>query len=259
MDKLYVDNSDWAAIRITGVDRVRFLNGLSTINVPRMITGDTRWGAMLNPKGRVMSIVELHADDNFFTLRCEPALAEKTLALLTRYAVMDDVEFTTQTEVGYRVWQSPSAPWTARFIAGVAPGPSVAWTSPIATIARLGAGFMSYGIDVGEDCFPFETPLAHFLDYEKGCYVGQEPVFRVHTLGNASRLLRVIHIAGDADIPGATPLVHTQRSNAGVLTSPIRNGEQWLALAYVHRTVLDQTDGFTVLGRTATLHEPTVA
>lgn len=259
MDNLYVDNSAWAAIRITGADRVRFLNGLTTIHVPRMVTGDTHWGAMLNPKGRVMSIFELRADDNAFTLRCEPSLTEKTVALLTRYAVMDEVEFVTETEVGYRVWQSPAGPWTARFVAGEAPGPTVAWDSPAAKIARTIAGFMSYGVDVGEDCFPFETPLAVFLDYEKGCYVGQEPVFRVHTLGNASRLLRVVHIAGDDEVAPATALVHTSRSNAGVITSPVRNGDHWLALAYVHRTVLDQPDGFSVAGRTATLHEPAVA
>ena len=110
MDNLYVDYSTWAAIRITGADRVRFLNGLTTISVPRMATGDTHWGACLNPKGRVMAFFELHADDNHFTLRCEPALADKTLALLTRYAVMDEVEFATQTEVGYRAWLSPGAP-----------------------------------------------------------------------------------------------------------------------------------------------------
>lgn len=110
MDNLYVDNSDWAAIRITGADRVRFLNGLTTINVPRMVAGDTHWGAILNPKGRVMSIFELHADDNHFTLRCEPALTDETLALLTRYAVMDEVEFAAHSEVGYRAWQSPGAP-----------------------------------------------------------------------------------------------------------------------------------------------------
>ena len=259
MDNLYVDNSDWAAIRITGADRVRFLNGLTTINVPHMVAGDTHWGAILNPKGRVMSIFELHADDNHFTLRCEPALTDKTLALLTRYAVMDEVEFAAHSEVGYRAWQSPGAPWTARFVTGAAPGPTVTWDSPVATLARIMAGFMKYGIDVGEDAFPFETPLAHFLDYEKGCYVGQEPVFRVHTLGNASRMLRVVRITGDAEIVPATPLAHTNRSNAGVLTSCIRNGDHWLALAYVHRTVIDQPDGFSVLGRTATLHEPAVA
>ncbi len=258
MDNLYVDNSAWAAIRIIGADRVRFLNGLTTISVPRMVTGDTHWGAILNPKGRVMSIFELHADDISFTLRCEPALAEKTLALLTRYAVMDEVEFVAATEVGYRVWQTPSGPWTARFIAGAAPGPTVAWDAPATKIARIVAGFMSYGVDVGEDCFPFETPLAHFLDYEKGCYVGQEPVFRVHTLGNASRLLRVVHITGDADLEAASPLVHTSRSNAGVISSVVHNGDHWIGLAYVHRTVLDQPDGFSVAGRPATLHLPAV-
>ncbi len=259
MDNLYVDMSPWTTVRITGGDRARFLNGLTTINVPKLTAGETQWGAILNPKGRVMSVFELHAAVDHFDLRCEPALAEKTMALLTRYAVMDDVNFEATTEVGYRLWSQPNAPWTARFVAGVAPQATVAFDSEPATRLRVAAGFMRYGIDVDEDCFPFETPLAHFLDYEKGCYVGQEPVFRVHAQGNAARALRVVHITGEAPVPAGATLAHPTRSNAGELTSLVAAGDHWLVLAYLHRTVLDQTDGFTVDGRPATIHLPVVA
>ena len=259
MDNFYVDMSLWSTVRITGGDRVRFLNGLTTINVPKLQVGETQWGAILNPKGRVMSVFELHAEADHFILRCEPALAEKTMGLLTRYAVMDDVTFEPTTAIGYRHWSQPSSPWTARFVAGPAPHATLAFDSDPATRMRVTAGFMRYGVDVDEDCFPFETPLAHFLDYEKGCYVGQEPVFRVHAQGNASRALRVIHIAGEATVGSGSTLTHPTRSNAGALTSLVAAGDHWLALAYLHRTVLDQTEGFTVDGRTATIHIPVVA
>ena len=73
-------------------------------------------------------------------------------------------------------------------------------TDPAVERLRIRAGFLRYGVDVDEDHFPFETPLAQFLDYGKGCYVGQEPVFRVHAQGNAARTLRGLVVEGDAPI-----------------------------------------------------------
>jgi tRNA-modifying protein YgfZ len=251
-----VNMSDWAAIRITGGDRVRFLNGLTTINVPALAVGSAAWGAMLNPKGRVMSMVELTAADDHFTLRCEPVLADKTVALLARYAVMDDVEFLQQQQIGYRIWDHDAAPWTARFMADAVPNDAVAIDHATAQAARIIAGMPSYGVDVDERCFPFETALVTFIDYEKGCYVGQEPVFRVHAQGNAARAMRVLAIDGSDDIVNDASVAHTSRSNAGEVTSSVRYGDGVIALAYLHRTVLDHHEGFTVAGRTATPRVP---
>ena len=108
---------------------------------------------------------------------------------------------------------------------------------------RILGGFLEYGKDVDEDCFPFETPLAQFLDYQKGCYVGQEPVFRVHAQGNTARLLRgfVIPELAGAEPPAPGALIsHPSKEKAGVLTSVVRDGAEgsrWLALGYLHRSV----------------------
>ena len=101
---------------------------------------------------------------------------------------------------------------------------------------RIRAGFLRYGVDVDEDHFPFETPLARFLDYSKGCYVGQEPVFRVHAQGNAARALRGLAIEGSAPIAAGAVIKHPAKANAGAVTSAVADGDTTLALGYLHRT-----------------------
>src|SRR5207302_1868108 len=117
-------------------------------------------------------------------------------------------------------------------------------------------GFLRYGVDVDDDHFPFETPLAQFLDYGKGCYVGQEPVFRVHAQGNAARMLRGLAIAGDAPIATGATIKHPARENAGAVTSAIAAGDgSTIALGYLHRTCWDVGGTVEIDGRRATVHE----
>jgi tRNA-modifying protein YgfZ len=249
-----VDTSEWAIITLRGADRVRFLQGLTTINLTKVVADRPHWGAILNPKGRVLAVIAVEGTDDECRVRCQPDIADKTLQILERYAVMDEVSFTLSSQPSYRIWTQPSEVWSAPFLDGLAPdSPS----SPAEIeIARIRGGFLRYGQDVDEDCFPFETPLATFLDYEKGCYVGQEPVFRVHSQGNTARTLRGLTIAGDEPIAIGESIRHPAKDRAGVVTSVARNGADgsWVALGYLHRTTWDVGQTVTIAGRRAEVH-----
>lgn len=122
--------------------------------------------------------------------------------------------------------------------------------------ARVEAGLLRYGQDVDEDCFPFETPLAAYLDYHKGCYVGQEPVFRVHAQGQGARVLRGLLVEGDAAVARGAQVRHAAREKAGEVTSAVvspRFGS--IALAYLHRSVWAPGGTVEVEGRRATVAE----
>lgn len=229
---------------------MRFLQGLTTVNVETLGDGDHTWGAILNPKGRVLSVIDVAHAGDAFAITCEPALADKTRALLERYAVMDDVAFES---IDGPLHQELGNPWKAPFEAGAG---DVAEIDAKAEAVRIRAGFLRYGVDVDEDHFPFETPLTSFLDYGKGCYVGQEPVFRVHAQGNSAKLLRGLVIAGDEPVAAGAVIRHPAKDQAGVVTSSVatRDGTT-LALGYLHRTTWDVGGVVQIEGRTATVHE----
>ena len=251
---MIVDRSAWGRLRVTGGDRVRFLQGLTTVNIGALADGAHGWGAILSPKGRVLSVIDIAHAGDAFVVACEAALADKTRALLERYAVMDDVAFEPLAGPAHQRWDDAATAWQASIVEGAGAG-AVPESDPAAERVRIRAGFLRYGVDVDEDHFPFETPLARFLDYTKGCYVGQEPVFRVHAQGNAARALRGLAIEGGAPIAAGEVIAHPARPNAGAVTSAIADGDTTLALGYLHRTCWDVGGEVTVAGRRAVVHD----
>jgi tRNA-modifying protein YgfZ len=182
-------------------------------------------------------------------------LADKTRQLLEKYAVMDDVVFEPLTGPAHQIWDDPIDVWRSPVVEGAAEGALAASDAHVERL-RIRAGFLRYGDDVDEHCFPFETPLAQFLDYKKGCYVGQEPVFRVHAQGNSARMLRGLVVEGDAPIAKAQQIKHASKDKAGEVTSSIAAGDgTTLALGYLHRTVWDVGGTVEIDGRRATIHE----
>lgn len=250
---MLVDFSGWGHLAVTGADRLRFLHGLTTVNVTGLPIGGHGWGAILSPKGRVLSVVELTVEADRVLVHVEPALVAPTLALLDKYAVMDDVVTTAIELTAHKEWTSPAQAWQTGFVFAPAPGPCA--DAETVEVARVEAGLLRYGVDVDEDHFPFETPLAATLDYGKGCYVGQEPVFRVHAQGQSAKALRGLRFAdGAPPAPGAT-VSHAAKAAAGVVTSSAHSPRLGpIALAYLHRSTWDVGGSVTVDGRTATVH-----
>ena len=251
---LIVDQSDWGHICVTGADRMRFLQGMCTANVTALALGERVWASILNPKGRVMSIVEIVRNDDDLLLHCDPSLTRKTIELLTHYAVMDDVAFEPITLAAHRVWREPSAVWQAPIVLAAPP------TEPAEPAAiearRIAAGMPRYGVDVSEDNFPFETLLGRYIDYGKGCYVGQEPVFRVHSKGQASHVLRGLLADGPTPLPPGAVVDHPARPKAGLVSSAVLSPELGsIALAWLHRTAWEPGATVTIGDRRAVVME----
>jgi tRNA-modifying protein YgfZ len=249
--RLVIDRSAWGRLRVTGADRTRFLQGLTTVNVEKLGDGEHGWGAILSPKGRVLSVIDVAREGDAYVIASEASIALATRAVLERYAVMDDVAFEPRSGPAHQIWDDPASAWAAPILEGAGEGARPE-TDPDVERLRIRAGFLRYGVDVGEDHFPFETPLARFLDYGKGCYVGQEPVFRVHAQGNAAHALRGLLIEGAAPLAPGTKLDAPAK---GEVTSSVVDGDATRALAYLHRTCWEPGGTVAVAGRRATVHE----
>lgn len=254
MTELYVDQSDWAKIIVTGADRVRFIHGMCSANVLTLAPGAWIRATMLTIKGRVASVFEVIDRGDDLLLVCEPILGDKTVELLDKHAIMDDVAFGRADDLPlHRVWTDPSSVWTAPPVLAPPPGPA---DPAAAEVRRVEAGMPRYGIDVSENNFPFESLLARHVDYEKGCYIGQEPVSRVYFKGAASKTMRGLAVEGDTPVEVGAAVDHPNRAGAGAVTSAVLSPDFGsIALAYVHRTAWDPGAEVTVGGRPARLVE----
>jgi folate-binding protein YgfZ len=102
---------------------------------------------------------------------------------------------------------------------------------------RVAAGVPRYGQDIRERDLPQETGQQQALNFNKGCYIGQEIVERIRSRGQVHRLFTGLAIDGGPPSPGAK--IAFDGKEAGEITSAVRvpsgDGERTLALGFVRR------------------------
>jgi len=67
-------------------------------------------------------------------------------------------------------------------------------------LLRIEAGFGRFGVDFDDRTLPQEAGLTRTLAMEKGCYVGQETVARIHFRGHINKVLRTLRFDGRVDV-----------------------------------------------------------
>jgi folate-binding protein YgfZ len=73
-------------------------------------------------------------------------------------------------------------------------------TVDAAEIVRVESGRPRFGLDVGPEQMPAEAGIVErAVDFEKGCYIGQEPVARLHYRGKPNRRLRGLRLSASAE------------------------------------------------------------
>jgi folate-binding protein YgfZ len=71
---------------------------------------------------------------------------------------------------------------------------------------RVEAGVARFGVDYTTDNLPQEAGLTKVVPIDKGCYVGQETVARIHFRGHINRCVRPLRLDGAAKPGGAISL-----------------------------------------------------
>jgi folate-binding protein YgfZ len=75
-------------------------------------------------------------------------------------------------------------------------GRAVGWTA--FETARIEAGIPRFGADMDETNIPLECGIeSRAIVYNKGCYIGQEVINRIHSVGHVTRELRGLRLADD--------------------------------------------------------------
>ena len=64
--------------------------------------------------------------------------------------------------------------------------------------ARIEAGIPRFGADMDETNIPLECGIENrAIVYNKGCYIGQEVINRIHSVGHVNKELRALRLADD--------------------------------------------------------------
>jgi folate-binding protein YgfZ len=85
-----LDHIGW--IRVTGEDRVRWLNGMVTNSIQELKDGEGNYNFLLSVQGRIQGDATIFAEPNALLMETASSQASTLMTLLDRFIIMDDVE-----------------------------------------------------------------------------------------------------------------------------------------------------------------------
>ena len=180
--------TDRALIRLSGGDVREFLQGLVTQNLDAVQPGAPQWAGLLTAQGKVLFDFILWNDGEDILIDCERDAADDLAKRLTLYrlrrAIVIDRDDTLAVHWSAEASDHPSDPRLAalghRWLAP-ASDPATGWHAH-----RLALGISEGRVELGSDktlWLECNAEELNGVDFEKGCYVGQENTARMTLTG----------------------------------------------------------------------------
>jgi tRNA-modifying protein YgfZ len=262
---------DRGVVKVSGEDARNFLNGLITTDLTRLEPGKGRFGALLTPQGKIVAdfliaeapagqtpaghvggilidcpralAAELAKKLGFYKLRAKVTVdnLSDSLGVIAAWdgelAIKPDLSFSDPRDqrLGWRIFAAETEVQAIAKQIGTDLVDSAEYEAH-----RIACGVPRGGLDfMYGDAFPHETNMdrLHGVDFDKGCYVGQEVVSRMQHRGTART--RTVRVTLDSAPPEAGTSVMAGDKTVGTMGSA--SGQNGLALIRTDR-VADALD-----------------
>lgn len=246
-------------IEVSGKEAAQFINGLITNDAAKLADGAQMRAAFPNAQGRLLALVRVFRRGDKFLFETEAASGEKIFQNLFRFTYAGDffVKDLSDEYEYFEVFGADTEFEDADFIRFendftsdyFVPKESAenfknelrtAGASEISDelyeILRIERGKPLYNIDMDETTIVPEIGLPETVSYNKGCYIGQEIIARIHFRGHvAKRLTGLVFEDENAEIELNAEIKSADGKNAGRITSVSYSPtfEKNIALAYV--------------------------
>jgi folate-binding protein YgfZ len=257
-------------IAVWGKEAVQFLNGMITNDVAKLEDGGQMLAAFPNAQGRLLALVRVLRHGDRFLFETEEATHETLYNNLFRFTFAGDF-FVEELSEGFSYFEivGPNNdvynPHVGEMFAGAFALESAAGaayfipnelandfrrflsdengcltiTDELYETLRIESGIPRYGVDMDETTIVPELGLEGLISYNKGCYIGQEIIARIHFRGHIAKQLTGLILSVPPAVAGgdfsAAELKSTEGKNAGRITSVTYSPglEKSIALAYV--------------------------
>ena len=254
---------DRGVLSVSGADATGFLQGLLTNDVERLEPSEARYAALLTPQGKIlfdMIVARAPGAEPTYLIDCAAAQASDLMKRLGFYKLRAKVAIADvsadRAVVAFWGDEQPRVdgllyadPRDLRLGRRAIMARSVAAAVGLEHVGeyeglRIAVGAPKGGLDFAyADVFPHDAnfDLLHGVDFDKGCYVGQEVVSRMKHRGTARKRVTRVKLDGAAPAPG-TPIMDRELA-VGALGSA--SGREALALLR-----LDRAEEAVAAGRT---------
>lgn len=285
-----------AFLRVSGNDRVRWLNGMVTNTIQSLEEGRSNYSFLLNAQGRILGDATIYHLSDQLLLQIDRSHIARLAAHLDHFIIMDDVELhgldASTSVIGIAGPQSAeilgklglTPPTENAFVQSHIDGSAVTIVHtyspvvpqfelrvPVASLPSIWSALTAagavpcgvnsiealrvlsaiplYGVDIQERHLAQETAQTRALNFNKGCYLGQEIVERIRSRATIHRTLRQFSLTGNTPALGPGQIVPlnaegTERNPVGELTSvahyQLPGFTGTLALGFVRTEVLER-------------------
>jgi len=262
MTPAFFDLSARAKLRVTGADRIRFLNGQTTNDVRKAGPEATQESCVLNAKGHLDAHIFLSATPNDIWIDADQELREPLQTRLERYVIADDVMIEDVTDqfalfhvladsepkisgakFCFRSWRLGIDGWDlwvevarAEAVKSTLAADYRAMDESEWDVLRIENGIPRWGRELTPEIIPPEANLQmRAIDYEKGCYIGQVVISRMKMSGQTRQRLSGLTSeialvpgmevrAGTKVVGRVTIAVFSQRMNSHIALAIIKRG-----------------------------------
>jgi len=249
-------------IHLSGPDTRRFVQGTISADVESMADDVAVAAGLCTVKGKLISeVVAVCAGEDGMDLLVPSSTADAVAESIDRHIIMDDVTVTAPVSTSLAVaWDtgedapppvvegadvrtfSGRHPGPGRLVVGVRDAVLAAVASGTAVDAqgwaarRINTATPAWGYEIQADVFAPEVGFIYSVSFDKGCFMGQEPLARIHARGQVNRVMVRVAIDGaPGDVP--EPLVDDGGTEVGRLSTWAPGGKSLLGLAVVRRKV----------------------
>jgi len=266
-------------IEVSGKEAIQFLNGLITNDVAKLEENAQMSAAFPNAQGRLLAVVRVMRAGDRFLFETAAETHEKVFQNLFRFTfagdffvedlsekyaffsitnrelqIPDSIEF--QGGLGKDVFVPNEA--AEDFLTELKNQNAVDISGELYEVLRIERGIPLYGVDMDETTIVPELGIDGLISYNKGCYIGQEIIARIHFRGHIAKQLTGLILSEPPSAAGALngqELKSADGRNAGKITSVTFSPklEKAIALAFVRYDYLAEGTELKVNDLTATV------
>ncbi len=266
-------------LKLSGEDRIRFLNGQVTQDLKKLQPGQAARAAVITAKGRLEADCRIGATADALWIETDAPLREPLRTRLEKFIVADDVTVEDVSDLyrlahlaGSTAMPKDAPPGTISLSSARFREPGLDLWIPASSLwnpqssplpdwepVRIARGLPGWGTDVGPDTLPPEAGFeSDAISSTKGCYIGQEVISRLRSVGHVNRHLCVLacpltsSTSPSFSLPATCTSVNDPKP-IGSLTSLTLFGGHVLALAMIQRTHANPGNSVLAGGTTWTI------
>ena len=234
----------WSQVQVSGRDSASFLHNMCTNDIRKLEPGQSCEAFFTDVKGKIVAHVLVIATGEHIELLTVPGQAERLITHLVRYIIREDVKLANVSNDF--VWYYALGPhvgemnaenkelivhsdllWPGGFLVRVRSGdsnpfaalPTIDTTSPAWTALRVESQLPLFGTDFDDSNLPQEVNRDKLaINFNKGCYLGQETIARIDALGHVNKMLVLVQFSNE-QVPAIGSKLTKDVQDVGTITT----------------------------------------